>query len=320
MSDPHEQSLQCMEVWGGNRAVDSSVRLAGLDAWVYSKPHAASDGGGDVYYVSSCATGRITRLLVADVAGHGASVSALAVALRELMRQHVNHHDQVTFVRRMNEAFVLQSQVGSFATAVVTTFFAPTGSLSLCNAGHPPPLMWRGKEKRWSYIEQARGLSVDLSDVPLGIVDLADYQQFEVNLLPDDLVICYTDSLPEARLSNGEYLGMDGLLAIFNTIQPGNERDLISRIVATIEAHCGLPIEGDDITLLLFKPNFATRQIGFSNRFFAPFRIVRGVIGSLVRGSTRLPLPDWTVANAVGAIIPWFERRKRRKMSQAIQL
>src|SRR6187402_1776010 len=67
--------MQCMEVWGGNQAFDSSLALPGLDAWVYSRPYGQSAIGGDVYYVSSCATGRIMRLLLADVSGHGAVVS-----------------------------------------------------------------------------------------------------------------------------------------------------------------------------------------------------------------------------------------------------
>src|SRR4051812_15561034 len=81
--------MQCMEVWGGNRAVESSVSMAGLDAWVYSKPYGENaSAGGDVYYVSSCATGRITRLLVADVAGHGDAVGQVGTQLRTLMRRY----------------------------------------------------------------------------------------------------------------------------------------------------------------------------------------------------------------------------------------
>src|SRR5215207_8163354 len=129
--------MQCMEVWGGNRNADSGVVMAGLDAWVYSKPFGGADGGGDVYYVSSCATGRITRLLVADVAGHGDKVSSIAKELRTLMRRHVNQIDQSRFVQSMNRQFSGLGGAGSFATALVTTFFAPTNHLSLCNAGHP---------------------------------------------------------------------------------------------------------------------------------------------------------------------------------------
>src|SRR2546421_568934 len=93
--DAHDpQVMTCMEVWGGNALTDNSVSMSGLDAWVYSKPYQDAAAGGDVYYVSSCATGRITRLLVADVSGHGSAVTATAAALRNLMRRYVNHLDQ----------------------------------------------------------------------------------------------------------------------------------------------------------------------------------------------------------------------------------
>ena len=49
--------MQCMEVWGGNTQTNNGVSMLGLDAWVYSKPYQSADAGGDVYYVSSCATG-----------------------------------------------------------------------------------------------------------------------------------------------------------------------------------------------------------------------------------------------------------------------
>src|SRR6188768_413709 len=76
------QTMQCMEVRGGNEPVDAALAMPGVEAWVYSRPyHSAgesdadvSGGGGDVHYISSCATGRVTRMLVADVSGHGAPV------------------------------------------------------------------------------------------------------------------------------------------------------------------------------------------------------------------------------------------------------
>src|SRR5438128_57239 len=101
-TEEHAHHMQCMEVWGGNHLVVINVVMAGLYAWVYSKPFGDAVGGGDVYYVSSCATGRITRLLLADVSGHGQTVSEIAGQLRTMMRQHVNRIDQAGFVRAMN--------------------------------------------------------------------------------------------------------------------------------------------------------------------------------------------------------------------------
>src|SRR5437899_7587334 len=133
MAEANSKHMQCMEVWGGNAPVDNGVSMLGLDAWVYSRPYQSAEAGGDVYYVSSCATGRITRLLVADVSGHGEAVRETAIHLRSLMRRFVNYIDQSRFVRSMNEQFAAMSAGGSFATAVVTTFFAPTNYLTLCN-------------------------------------------------------------------------------------------------------------------------------------------------------------------------------------------
>src|SRR4051812_28101541 len=111
------QVMQCMEVWGGNALVDSAVTVAGLDAWVYSKPHGQADGGGDVYYVSSCATGRIARLLVADVTGHGAAVCDAAGQLRGLMRRDVEYPHQAGVVPAVKEPVPPQAPGGGFAAA-----------------------------------------------------------------------------------------------------------------------------------------------------------------------------------------------------------
>jgi phosphoserine phosphatase RsbU/P len=82
--------MSCMEVWTGSQLTERAVEFSGLEAWVYSKPYGHAHRGGDVVYASSCATGRITRLLLADVAGHGTAVAATAADLRLLIRRFVN--------------------------------------------------------------------------------------------------------------------------------------------------------------------------------------------------------------------------------------
>src|SRR5580704_1527249 len=126
MSDAPAQRMQCMEVWSGSQLTTRGVAFGGLDAWVYSKPYGEAHSGGDIYYASSCATGRITRLLLADVSGHGSSVAGTAADLRTLMRRFVNRLDQTEFVRLLNQQFTALSRTGVFATAIVTTFFAPS--------------------------------------------------------------------------------------------------------------------------------------------------------------------------------------------------
>src|SRR3954453_512352 len=84
---PDGRSMHCMEIRGGSQAVEEAVTTPGLDAWISSRPHEGADSGGDVHYVSLCGGGVITRLIVADVSGHGKAVAECSASLRAMMRK-----------------------------------------------------------------------------------------------------------------------------------------------------------------------------------------------------------------------------------------
>jgi serine phosphatase RsbU (regulator of sigma subunit) len=299
VADAAGKHMQCMEVWGGNRRIDTSVVLPGLDAWVYSQPHgedaaqadSASDGdggGGDVHYVSSCAAGMIARILVADVAGHGRPVAETADRLRRLMRRYINDHDQVRLMRSLNREFAAVSTAGRFATAVAFTFDATTGRLIVTNAGHPPPMWYRSDAREWSYLTPQSlaetsapdGEEAGPADVPFGIEDAAEYSRFEVRIGRGDVIVCYTDSLPESRSPGGEMLGNDGLLDATRALcgdDPGRlVRDLLHAVFGA-----GAP-PGDDVTVVAFRPNGLRARIPFHDRLLAPLRYLKGMAGLLL--------------------------------------
>jgi phosphoserine phosphatase RsbU/P len=303
---PDDQTMACMEVWGGSEAVDAHVSLSGLDAWVYSRPYQQAAAGGDVYYVSACATGRINRLLVADVSGHGESVRGVAVQLRDLMRRFVNYLDQTRFVTSMNRQFVECSAAGCFATALVTTFFAPTRSLSVCNAGHPPPLLYRAATRTWSLLE------ADAGNIPLGILEFEDCDQFAADLDVGDLVLVYTDSLMEATPPGGDILGTSGLLKIVQeTADASNPASLISNLLTTIDDRTAGGLRADDVTALLLRPNGTGRRVSWSDSLAAPLRILR-TAGAALLGRGPFPWPELSLANIGGAVLNRFNERHRR--------
>lgn len=287
--------MQCMEIWGGNEPARQSVSLAGLDAWVEAIPHASSAAGGDVHYLSSCATGRITRMFLADVSGHGSQVAEIARSLRSLMREHINFRDQLGFVKRMNKTFTEQSASGIFATALVCTYYAPRNELSLCNAGHPPPLWYRASTGRWQLLvadesqprEEPPGDDVG-RNLPLGILDLADYEQFRVTLAPGDRVLCYTDSLIESRDETGEMLGPAGVLAIANGLPKEVPTDaFVTALWTALHERTGDTLLNDDVTMLLMTPNASTGHIGLRQWAIAPFNIFRNLITTRRDGTPR---------------------------------
>src|ERR1700733_5829014 len=265
MPDQPPQHMQCMEVWGGSQLTSRGVVFGGLDAWVYSKPFGKAHAGGDIYYASSCATGRISRLLLADVAGHGQTVAATAADLRTLMRRFVNRLDQTEFVRLLNQQFAVLPRTGAFATAIVTTFFEPSRRLTVCNAGHPRPMLFRAAQgQRNTRRAEGTGSRSAPSNIPLGLFDAAEYEQFDVELEPGDCLVSYTDALIESRDSDGEMLGEDGLLRITRLLGDVPPEKMIETLLTEIEARYPENLSEDDVTVLVVRAN--GRKLRFSLR------------------------------------------------------
>ena len=312
MADPKTERMQCMEVWGGSQLAARGVEFGGLDGWVYSKPYGQAHSGGDVYYASSCATGRITRLLLADVAGHGTTVASTAADLRTLMRRFVNRLDQTEFVRLLNQQFGALSQQEAYATAIVSTFFAPSRRLTICNAGHPRPLLYRAAHAKWDFMgHDAPARPAKPSNLPLGMFDFTDYQQFDIELEAGDCLLAYTDALIESRDADGEMLGEDGLLRIVRLIGVAEPQALIESLLKEIADRYPENLSEDDVTVMVVRAN--GRQPGYplADKLKAAARLVGVLIRSLNPRAERPPLPDPKMANIGGALIPALARRWR---------
>jgi serine phosphatase RsbU (regulator of sigma subunit) len=243
-----------MEIWGGNRRAESPVQSPGIDAWLSSLPYKGDDAGGDIYYVSSCAAGIITRFALADVAGHGQTASAMAIELRNLMRRSINTPDQTRIARALNKSFGELAQAGRFATALLATYYAPSDHLIVCNAGHPRPLWYRASLGRWQALdEHPAARSPDVANLPLGIITPTRYSQFAVPLEPDDIVVLYTDSLLECADPGGKQIGEAGLLALAARAPCTSAEGIGKSILAGIAAHAAGAPPGDDTTILVLR-------------------------------------------------------------------
>lgn len=307
--------MQCMEVWGGNGVSDNGVTMPGIDAWVLSRPYKGDAQGGDIHYVSSCGTGRISRILVADVAGHGEHVAGLAVMLRNLMRRYVNFVDQTRFVEMMNREFAVRSDAGRFATAVVATYWAPTDYLVACNAGHPRPLAFSARHRSWQLLDSET--VGEKANVPLGVIEDARYEQFAVRMRPGDLVVIYTDSLMESRRPDGSQIGESGILDIARTLDVQDAPSLARRLVDAVVAACGGREPDDDVTVMVVRPNGLRPKETFAARLKTQMRFVGRFIGSWRRGAGPVPWPEVSLENLLG---PFSKRANQRLGRDAREL
>ena len=269
------ERMRCMEIWGGNRAIDKRFLAPGLDIYVHSVPYENSQsGGGDIYYLTSCASGRISRFLLADVSGHGESASALAVSLRDLLRENANKISQQQFVKQMNLEFGELSAKSGFATAVVATFFEPKRSLDISVAGHPAPIYYSATEQKWSLIDPA-AFDQGLHNLPLGINQKSNYPNKKMVTAAGDMFLVYSDAFIEAFNQDQRMLGLQGLLGVLNEAERLEPEDVIPYLRSQIGDMAENNLTGDDATIILGY--FTSTKVRLRDNLLAPFRLFGNV-------------------------------------------
>lgn len=258
MSDA-DLRLACFELWGGNVQAEFPIELPGLRGWIQSSPLDSSSGGGDVHYISVCSRGRLSRIALADVSGHGASASGMAGGLREIFRRHTDNWDQSALMRELSAAFTKWSSRIQFATAAVLGFYVETNELLFTNAGHLPPLWFRARENAWDWLQDGTPYAREVQDLPLGLIPETSYSQTAVQLGPNDLLLLYTDGISELRNEAGLELGREGLMRMAGGLQAGSPMELGRGLIEATREFRGRAPRRDDETIVVLQRNESPR-------------------------------------------------------------
>jgi len=249
--------LACLELRGGNQMGSHSAALPGLTSWVSCRPLHPSPRGGDMYYLSSCSQGVVARVALADVAGHGEVVSAAAVHLGKVLREHVDHWDQSALIRQLNDSFLSGARNGRFATAFLASYYTVSGEMLFTNAGHEPPLWYRAASREWSFLSEATPLSKEIIDLPLGMIPGTNYSQTAVQLEAGDLLLIYTDGIREANDESGDQLGQERLLDLARQLPTHSAEAAGEALLAAVAHFRGAEPAADDETIVAL---YAARQ------------------------------------------------------------
>ena len=183
---------------------------------------------------------------ILDGMGHGLGSTMLADlcvgAYRHARRQGAPVAAIHTAIGR---ALTAQYDDMSFATGIIGRLTLATGRLEWSCAGHPPPLLLRGR-KVVAELSRDPALPFGLSADP----PVLHSQDLE----PGDAVLLYTDGVIEARTPQGEFFGLERLTDLLEreaaSGQPAEE--LLRRLVQTVLEHQAAELR-DDATLLLVQ-------------------------------------------------------------------
>jgi len=250
-----------MDIWSGNRSIENEARAPGLEIFVYSQTYRGESRGGDVHYVSLCAGGVLTRLILADVSGHGESVSETSRTLRTQMRRFINTKRQERLIHNLNREFTRLEQSGRFATAIVATYLSHRNRFTICNAGHPRPLWYQSDTKTWSFVSRDLIDTGRVANLPLGLDEATEYQQFDLRVSDGDLLVLYTDAFIEASDASGQLLGETGLQKIVSDSPQDDLRRFGSAVLAGVRQFSEDRPAEDDVTLLVLRFSASKRRL-----------------------------------------------------------
>jgi len=236
----------CSEIWGGIRDHDGDVATGSLIASLHS---GACDGGrgGDIYYVSVCSSDLLTRIAVADVAGHGEAVSRISGWLYGALAERMNSLDGRGVLQQLNR---LADAYGYRATTTgaVVGIYRGDGGLYYAYAGHPPVLLRGGRTGAWG--EVALDDRPGPRNLPLGVEADAEFDQERVPIAPGDRLVLYTDGVTEAPDRRGELFGLGRLRAALEEAGGEDLPGIKAAVLERLRRHTGGRLDHDDVTLM----------------------------------------------------------------------
>ena len=213
----------------------------GLDIAFLNIP--SSKVGGDYYEAMPLGNSEAV-FSVNDIAGHGIPAALLMSVFRSSFVYMLRQGGGIAAViSHLNRLIAETTEANLYVTSFTCKVDAAGGSLEYINAGHPPPLVVRGSET----------LALDAGSLAVGMFAEAEYPVTAFRLLPEDVLVLFTDGVIEAANDRDEEYSRERLATATMTRRHLPAADLQSALLADIRGFCGRDEFADDLTLMIVK-------------------------------------------------------------------
>ncbi len=226
---------------------DQAPDVEGYEFYQYYE--SAYEVGGDYYDFIRVPGGRLVMML-GDVAGKGVAAALLMAKLSADARFcALTETDSGALAGRLNDLLHHSGPADRFVTFIAATLNPADHTVTLVNAGHPAPMLYRHAT---GTLEPA--MSTSQVGLPLGVVADHAYPSCQVKLAPGDCILAFTDGVTEALDLENRQLHLEGVHRALSQ-GPFTPRGLGERLVQAVRQHAAGRSQHDDITLVCLGRN-----------------------------------------------------------------
>jgi sigma-B regulation protein RsbU (phosphoserine phosphatase) len=201
------------------------------------------------YYDYFCLDHDRVVIALGDVAGKGISAALLMAAIQSIMRAQLTHMDGVhcldtaLAVSMLNKQIYASTSAAKYATFWFGVYDERTRELTYTNAGHLPPIL----------IREGRPELLEVTGTVVGMFPSVKYEQRKIMLKRGDLLVAYTDGIPEPENAYGEEFGEPRLTELLVRYEHLPVAEIIAKVMYAVEQWTCAPELPDDMTLLIAK-------------------------------------------------------------------
>ncbi len=200
--------------------------------------------GGDYHDIVELRDGRIA-IAIADVTGHGVGAGIISAMTKSAFHLQLDHDvTPISVLTHLNRTLYEVSDEKTFVTFAYAIIDPHRKAIHVATAGHPPVLH--------RSIASGVATSVRSRNPALGMQREVRFVPGEtIHYGPGDLLLFYTDGVPEATNAKGEQFG-DSLLQQFFEKATGTPRQLLDALLGELRLFTGRKDGFDDDVSVVF--------------------------------------------------------------------
>ena len=200
----------------------------------------ANEIGGDYYDFLPLPDARLA-LVIGDASGHGMAAGLLMAIANAALKLAIEVDPSPERVAALlNRVLCRTGDRRAFMSLFYGLLTPSSGHLEYVCAGHPFPLLRRAAGE----VEE-----LGKGGLPLGIRDVVELTRAEVTLGGGDLLLLYSDGLPESVNAAGEAFGFERLRDLLRV--KGEAQAIHDRVLHALDTHLAGESLTDDVSVVV---------------------------------------------------------------------